>query len=245
MFASGILRTVIVASVLATANPYEKIHGNMYQYQDEGLMPSEDNIHSHPETHKRKTTSEKKMRIGQEGTHKKRKAKSKKGKGKHHPHPHPPHPYPPPPPPPVFCEGDNQLKAFISGIFGSNYLPPPNGYVCTTFFSGDSNDMDIFVDMAGLEPACSLENTRPSGCAVQIKNSSECTANTASAENFFNTTDDPFLFARYSTFKTDVAKDRVFVPGGNGFTLAQNEGKAVVIYGKAGAGIACGLLTNF
>ncbi len=138
-------------------------------------------------------------------------------------------------------EADNSmLSAQIDTFPRTNSSLNPNGDLSVMF----SDDIKMKMNVSGLESLCAPTNTN--GCGIHIHEGVSCNSNDQVMGHYWNISAlgelDPWVNVTYTTNKGGVSGASVVLMGGNGYSMEENVGHAIVIHGQDGEKIACGIL---
>jgi Cu/Zn superoxide dismutase len=144
--------------------------------------------------------------------------------------------------------GESRRLTATMGIYPNDATTnsAPGGFIKMKF---DANDGEIKMDMYlyGMTANCSTDNSANDGCGVHIHTGQVCDENDTIAGHFWTPTSepDPWQGARYNSDGSGRVRMRLTIPGGNGFSVEDNEQHAVVVHDASGARIACGILYSY
>jgi hypothetical protein len=119
----------------------------------------------------------------------------------------------------------------------------PGGFV-EMEFDESSGDIGIEMNLFGMAPDCSTTNTEVNGCGVHIHAGIVCNDNDEIAGHYWTPSSDldPWQEARYDSNAKGRVDMEIHIPGGNGYSLEENEMHSVVVHDATGARISCGIL---
>lgn len=129
-----------------------------------------------------------------------------------------------------------QIEAFPN-ITSSFY---PSGDVLVYF----SSDIRIKMNVSGLESLCTPSSAN--GCGIHIHEGVSCDNKEQVMGHYWNSTalgeSDPWTNVTYTTNEDGISGETIMLMGGNGYSIEENNGHAVVIHDQNGTKFGCGIL---
>jgi len=129
------------------------------------------------------------------------------------------------------------------GIYpGPDTARAPRGIVKISFF--DSGDIEIDINTDGMAMECSSSNRNLNGCGIHIHEGKVCDDSDEIGFHYSWTRSgyDPWEDVRYESNSRGTTQMTIMLPEGNGYTMQENYGHAVVMHDADGNRISCGIL---
>lgn len=136
----------------------------------------------------------------------------------------------------------NELSAQIDSFPRLKSSLRPKGDIIVQF----GNEIKMKINVSGLESTCQSTNTN--GCGIHIHEGFSCNSTEHVMGHYWNSTNigepDPWINVTYNTNKDGISGGFVDLVGGNGYSINENVGHAIVIHDESGNKIACGILVK-
>jgi len=129
------------------------------------------------------------------------------------------------------------------GIYpGPDTARAPRGIVKISFL--DSGDIEININTNGMAKKCSTSNENLNGCGIHIHEGKVCDDYDEIGFHYWRpmSADDPWGDIRYQSNSKGTTQMTIIIPDGNGYTMEENDGHAVVMHDADGNRISCGIL---
>lgn len=134
----------------------------------------------------------------------------------------------------------NELSAQIGSFPHLESSLKPKGDIIVHF----GGEIKMKMNVSGLESTC--QSTSTNGCGIHIHEGVSCSSKDQVMGHYWNSSNigelDPWVNVTYNTNKDGMSGGFVDLMGGNGYTIDENVGHAIVIHDESGNKIACGIL---
>lgn len=135
------------------------------------------------------------------------------------------------------------LTADIQSFTNTNSSLNPHGVVSISSYS--NYDIRINLTITGLDSICSPTDT--GGCGIHIHEGFNCDTSDEVMGHYWNQINeesllDPWLTTTYSTNEVGTADGSIWMLGGNGYSVEENNGHAIVVHDRNGKKVGCGVL---